>query len=189
MADVGGPSLFVIRANGTGLRRLTSPDSQVDGFAWSPDGSQIAYTDRGSLWLVGRDGTRRRRLSSRAGVMGFAPSWAPDGRQIALYAGEARNLATGFARIYIVPTDGAVPWRLAPDDVRDPSWSPRGNMIAYATGAGEIKTIRSDESDPHTLHLYNLGGPRGRRTESVSDSVVAGDRARDRRTPRRVLRR
>ena len=52
-------------------------------------------------------------------------------------------------------------------------------MIAYATGAGEIKIIRSDGSDHHTLLSTTKAGLPGRRTESVSDSVVAGDRARD----------
>ena len=158
-ADVGGPSLFVTDANGTGLRRLTSRDSQVHGFAWASDGSRIAYTDRGSLWLVGKDGRGRRRLFSRASVMGFVPSWSPDGKRIALFAGEAKNLATGFARIYIVPVDGGAPQRLAPEDVRDPSWSPRGDKIAYASGAGEIKSIRADGSLQHALHLYNFGMP------------------------------
>jgi hypothetical protein len=56
-ADVGGPSLFVIKADGTGLQRLTSPDSRVYSHAWSPDRSLIAYTDGDSLWLVRPDGS------------------------------------------------------------------------------------------------------------------------------------
>ena len=83
--DVGGPSLFVIKADGTGLRRLTSPDSEVYGFAWSPDGSRIAYTDRSSLWLVRRDGSGRRRLFARRDLKSLMPTWSPDGKSIGLY--------------------------------------------------------------------------------------------------------
>src|SRR3954451_5368484 len=41
-------ALFVVRADGTGLRRLTPRSSRVWDHAWSPDGSVIAYADRGT---------------------------------------------------------------------------------------------------------------------------------------------
>src|SRR6476620_8762287 len=65
--DVGGPSLFVMKADDTGLRRLTSPDSHVYFYAWSRDVSLIAYTDGDSLWVIRPDGTGRMQLFSRSG--------------------------------------------------------------------------------------------------------------------------
>ena len=51
--------LFVVDADGTGLRRLTPRGMSVFTYQWSPDGKLIAYVDqRLSLWLVrptGRD--------------------------------------------------------------------------------------------------------------------------------------
>ena len=56
-------SLFVIRADGSGLRSLTPTGSDVASYEWSPDGSRIAYLDsRGALWLV-RPATPQADLS------------------------------------------------------------------------------------------------------------------------------
>src|SRR6188768_4479759 len=61
----------------------------------SPDGTQVAYvrrsfdvkTDsrRGSIWLVGRDGTSHRPLAGGAGNQS-SPRWSPDGRRLAFVA-------------------------------------------------------------------------------------------------------
>ncbi len=159
VADVGGPSLFVMKADGTGLRRLTSPDSRVSSHAWSPDGSRIAYTDRSSLWLVRPDGTRRVRLFSGSRLKSLLPTWSPDGKAIAVLAEDAES---GIAEIYVVPTDGGTPRRLGVGDVRDPSWSPRGDEIAYASPDGNIWAVRSDGSHQRLVADHptvSYGGP------------------------------
>src|ERR1041384_6361912 len=64
---VFGGSLFVVRPDGSGLRSLTPPDTKVVSYAWSPDGTRIAYIDqRLSLWLVRHDGSGRRLLLPRS---------------------------------------------------------------------------------------------------------------------------
>ncbi len=74
----GGPALYAIGADGRGLRRLTPLG--VYGYAWSPDGSRIAYHDsRGSLVMVRRDGTGRTRVGEQSKESTkFVASWIRD---------------------------------------------------------------------------------------------------------------
>jgi len=57
-----GPSqIFVINADGSGLREVT--DEGVNRWpAWSPDGSRIAFVHDGTLYTMAPDGTAMRRL-------------------------------------------------------------------------------------------------------------------------------
>jgi serine/threonine-protein kinase len=76
--------IYVARADGTGLRKLT-PDSAIDRMPrWSPDGQWIAFfSNRGGqleLWKVRPDGSDLQRLTNR---MSSYPVWSPDGRRIA----------------------------------------------------------------------------------------------------------
>ena len=134
--------LFVMNADGTGLRRLSSADSFVQRHAWSPDGSSIAYTDGDSLWLVRPHGTRPVRLFSRPGMTSVTLTWSPDGKAI---AAELYENGKG-TETYVVPTDGSTPHRLGTATWQDPSWSPRGDRIAYGSNCA-IWTVRSDGSD------------------------------------------
>jgi outer membrane protein assembly factor BamB len=75
-----GGDIYVIDANGTGLRKLTT------GFepALSPDGTQVAFTRFSTpmgLYLIDVDGKNERLVfgANRA----RSPSWSPDGRSIA----------------------------------------------------------------------------------------------------------
>src|SRR5262245_31124306 len=47
---------------------------------WSPDGTQIAFSDGGDIFVTGQ-GILKKSLTSTHN--NFNPAWAPDGRQIA----------------------------------------------------------------------------------------------------------
>ncbi|MCP4166749.1 MAG: SH3 domain-containing protein [Chloroflexi bacterium] len=74
-----GGDIYIIGANGTGLRRLTR------GFdpALSPDGKQVAFTrwdEPRGLWLIDADGTGERHLHTANKPR--SPTWTPDGSAI-----------------------------------------------------------------------------------------------------------
>ena len=151
-------SLFVVREDGTGLRRLTSSRSRVYAHAWSPDGRFIAYTDGGSLWLVRPDGTGRRRLASRTQMnsRALAVTWAPHGKALAV-GGDGYPASQAWS-IYVVPTHGGTPRRLPVDDAAEPAWSPRGDEIAYSSPAGVIRAVRSDGTGRPSVILPGTPG-------------------------------
>ena len=91
--DVGGnenAQLFLVNADGSGERRLTTDDGAMHIFgAWSPDGLAIAYAanrrDRARYdlyWLEVETG--EERLIWRNEALGFfwPAAWSPDGRRL-----------------------------------------------------------------------------------------------------------
>jgi TolB protein len=84
--------LWVMRANGTGLKQLTDTITIWEGTpSWSPDNRTIVFS-RGDpngglggrkLWRVDRAGGGQRQLTSGRGDDDFAPTWSPDGTKIA----------------------------------------------------------------------------------------------------------
>ena len=108
--------LFVINADGTGLRKL-GPGARAD---WSPDGKQIALDTGREIFVQNLNGQGRERVST-----GRAPRWSPDGSQMAFV--EDRMLytidfVTGQRRALF-----AEPFALLYSGV---CWSPDGRHIA-----------------------------------------------------------
>jgi Tol biopolymer transport system component len=91
-------SLYVIHADGTGLRVLADFGRTPD---WSPDGSRIAYTGWGryapAVFIVNTDGSGRVQLTTDGTA---DPAWSPDGSRITFTVG-------GLAlRVFVIDTDG-----------------------------------------------------------------------------------
>ncbi len=67
--------LFVVNADGTGLRKL-GPGARAD---WSPDGKQIASDNGREILVQNVDGQGRDLVAT-----GQSPRWSPDGSQMAM---------------------------------------------------------------------------------------------------------
>jgi dipeptidyl aminopeptidase/acylaminoacyl peptidase len=77
--DSNGGNIYVMKADGSGLRRLTY------GFdpAFSPDGSRVAFTrwdEPRGLWVINVDGSGERLLLGANRPR--SPTWTPDGAAI-----------------------------------------------------------------------------------------------------------
>ena len=73
--------IFVVNADGSGLRNLTEHDRVLDvDPAWSPDGRAIAFTsDRdgnAEIYVMNADGSDQRNVS-QSPVEDFDPDWSP----------------------------------------------------------------------------------------------------------------
>jgi hypothetical protein len=71
--------------------RLTSTPMSDWGPAYSPHGSQIAFSREGRIWVMGADGADPRVVT--ADGYASAPSWSPDGSMLAYLESEANDEA------------------------------------------------------------------------------------------------
>lgn len=95
--------------------------------AISPDGTRIAFTYRGDIYVVPVTGGEARRIVSDA-AYDYAPVWSPDGRSIA-YASDRY----GNFDLFVVPDEGGVPRRLTTHSAAEVpcAFSPDGKQIYY----------------------------------------------------------
>ena len=82
----GNWEIYVMNADGTGERRLTSSAGDDMLPVWSPDGSRIAFTStrdgNGEVYVMNADGSDQTNLTNHPGADG-GPRWSPDGTRIA----------------------------------------------------------------------------------------------------------
>ena len=78
--------IYVVNADGTGLRLLTEELAYAAAPAWSPDGRRIAFDARrddgpSEIYVMRADGSNQRRLTDDG--PNSSPVWSPTGRKIA----------------------------------------------------------------------------------------------------------
>ena len=116
--------LFLIRSDGTFLRRLPVCAKGCGQVAWLPDAKRILYTEGNRIEVAGIDGTPTRTVAiAHSPFVGFALS--PDGGTIAYVDGaSARDYNR---RLFSVGIDGSHRRLLAQSSVArlwDPAWQP-----------------------------------------------------------------
>jgi TolB protein len=130
----GDGDLFVMRADGTHLKRLTSGAS-VSAPSWSPDHSKIvAVRNQGTeLVVLSATGDGLHVISSRRGYY-QVPAWSPDGRWIAVQSAPVGML--DWESLYLIHPDGSHLHQIPGSSLSEgyPSWSPDGARLAYRDG-------------------------------------------------------
>lgn len=132
--------IYVMDSMGRNLVNLTNSPQDDNSPAWSPDGTQIAWSVEvgeglSEIYIMDDDGANKRELTD-LGLDAGTPTWSPDGLQIAFWAG-----AQGERDIYVINVDGSGVEMLTaePGDETSPHWSPDGTKIAftYSTNEGD----------------------------------------------------
>lgn len=153
-ADARNTDIYVMDADGSNVRRITTNPAIDSEPAWSPDGSSIAFSRNESdghsdIFVVSLADGAETRLTKNDVVDG-SPSWHPDGTTIAFFRNEGGN-----ADIYTIRLDDLTEARLTTGDGAEsaPDWSPDGWRIVYMLdenqdGFSDIFIMNADGSDP-----------------------------------------
>jgi Tol biopolymer transport system component len=150
-ADTDEPAgpLAVVRADGSGFRRLTS--RSVLEARWSPDGRGIAFIDGenfvrvSAVWVMNADGRGRRQLVPASTGYSRVLDWSPDGRRILYDRG---------SNLWSMQADGSRKRRLVRlrrGWLAEADWSPDGRLIAFTTNVDNIYVVRADGSGRRRL--------------------------------------
>ncbi len=171
IAYVSSGNIFLIDADGSHRRLLSTPPGRKSSPAWSPDGNSIAFADEvdglHSIYRVDLDGRRLRLLARHA----MAPAWSRRGL-IAYHTDCGVQLMSG---------DG---WPILPHTAQpcgviglphlwNPAWSPDGRQIAATLSRRNVLI------DPtRGTYVMNADGSHVIRVTPATLSVSVGGRPR-----------
>jgi Tol biopolymer transport system component len=127
----------------------------------SPDGTKIAYcslrdTIYSQIYVMNVDGSGQKRLTDVKTGDACGPAWSPDSKKIAYHAFANTNPSRN-PEIWVMDAEGSNPKKLT-DHGMDPSWSPNGKQIAFAShryGVFQIYSMDADGSNVKRLTKRN----------------------------------
>src|SRR6266540_2400124 len=108
--DLGGQyDVYVMNADGSDQRRITTGPRNDSAPSWSSDVSKIAYTSGDNsttrIYVMNADGSDQDVVGDDAGS-NFTPDWSPDGQLLVFV-----TLRDGVDQMYVMPADGQGPER------------------------------------------------------------------------------
>ncbi|KAB2848549.1 MAG: Tol-Pal system protein TolB, partial [Hyphomicrobiaceae bacterium] len=120
----GTQQLYIMNADGSGVRRITPNEGRYSTPVWSPRGDYIAFTKQlGGKFLIGvlkPDGSGERILTE--GFHNEGPTWAPNGRVIMFFRDSPG--VNGGPKLHTIDLTGYNERPVAtPAFASDPAWS------------------------------------------------------------------
>ena len=134
--------IYVMNTDGSSKAQLTDNSDWDTEPAWSPDGLQLVFvTDHfdnsSEIKIMNADGSGQTTLAKSGASEGYylSPDWSPLGTQIA-FVREGYDLeCQGCSEIFVMNVDGSNSTQITNNNgsSQNPTWSPDGAQIAYAT--------------------------------------------------------
>ena len=151
--------ICIMNADGSGRRQLTNFTATAFYPSLSRDGQTVYFSSRQTgnfeIYSIDINGNGLKQLTNRIGAL-YAPELSPDGSKIIF-----TNHGNG---IWVMNADGSDPHAITFRDDIDPTWSPDGSMIAFA----------SNRSGTRQLYVSSANG---NRVEQVTDLRDMGGRS------------
>lgn len=140
----GSNDLYVMNADGTGTRQLTSTKADDLHPTWSPDGKRIAFARSGEIFVANADGSSARSIVASS-ADDSEPAWSPDGTWI-VYVRRVPD--TQVSELRLVRPDGSEGRQVIGPNaaVYTPAWSPDSARIVF-----------SSNRDSEVFELYTIG--------------------------------
>ena len=182
--------VWVMDANGSNPKQLTTAAGADFRPSWSPDGTKIAYEHRSGqpavsqIMVMDANGSNPHALTNTPSRDNVSPSWSPDGTKIAFASTRGDG---GIGQIYVMGSNGSnqVPLTTstsAPGD-SSPAWSPDGKEIAFdgtvitgQTFAGHIFVMNANGTSQHQI-TNGAGNGEGGPTWSPDGTRIAFEAA------------
>ena len=128
---------------------------QIRDVALSPDGSEVAFTALGRLYVMAADGGTPREIGAEVGTALFHPAWSPDGETIAAVSW----VEPDGGHLHTVTVDNGRASRISdvPRYLQSPAWSPGGDRIVVLQ-APVTGRLSGQGGDPTDIAWYPAGG-------------------------------
>jgi TolB protein len=166
-SDAGGDNsgVYVVKADGSQLVKLSGANESGDWPTWSPDSTRLAFAqfsnDRADIHVVNADGSAltnlTKNLDRTANIM---PAWSPDGAQIAFVS--ALDGTGAKSEIYVINADGTEQKQLTQNSSEDtyfhPAWQPSSvsppvSTEVTVTPAANVASQKWEGTGDHSFRI------------------------------------
>jgi len=146
--------------NADGTNRIQLTNFQATAFypSISPDGNTVYFSSRQDggfeIYSISLNGGEATRLTNNIGSL-YGPELSPNGERV-IFANQGNGL-------WLMRPDGKNPHALTDRDDIDPTWSPDGAMIAFASSrAGDRQLFVMNADGTNIRQVTNLDAMGGR---------------------------